>query len=65
MSGKALTKEEKGTLLDNLEKEMKDAAKALEFRTCCRITRYNFGTEAGRVIHVEKSRNCYKRCTST
>ena len=65
LSGKALTKAEKVKLLDNLEKEMKDAAKALEFRTSCRITRCNFGTEAGRMIPVEKSRNCDTRCTST
>ncbi|TQR19980.1 excinuclease ABC subunit UvrB [Psychrobacillus vulpis] len=36
-SGKALTKEEKATLLVNLEKEMKDAAKALNFERAAEL----------------------------
>lgn len=37
LSGKALTKEEKATLLGNLEKEMKDAAKALNFERAAEL----------------------------
>ena len=37
LSGKALTKAEKGKLLDNLEKEMKDAAKALNFERAAEL----------------------------
>lgn len=37
LSGKALTKVEKGKLLDNLEKEMKDAAKALNFERAAEL----------------------------
>lgn len=36
-SGKPLTKEEKDTLLQNLEKEMKDAAKALNFERAAQL----------------------------
>ncbi|SES18360.1 excinuclease ABC subunit UvrB [Psychrobacillus sp. OK032] len=36
-SGKSLTKEEKDTLLQNLEKEMKDAAKALNFERAAQL----------------------------
>ncbi|MER2071754.1 MAG: helicase-related protein, partial [Psychrobacillus sp.] len=36
-SGKVLTKEEKGKLLDKLEKEMKDAAKALNFERAAEL----------------------------
>ncbi len=36
-SGKVLTKEEKGKLLENLEKEMKDAAKALNFERAAEL----------------------------
>ncbi|WP_342598842.1 excinuclease ABC subunit UvrB [Psychrobacillus sp. FSL H8-0483] len=36
-SGKTLTKEEKGALLVNLEKEMKDAAKALNFERAAEL----------------------------
>ncbi|MFJ5770386.1 excinuclease ABC subunit UvrB [Psychrobacillus sp. NPDC093180] len=36
-SGKPLTKEEKNTLLQNLEKEMKDAAKALNFERAAQL----------------------------
>ena len=36
-SGKALTKEEKAALLVNLEKEMKDAAKALNFERAAEL----------------------------
>lgn len=37
MSGKPLTKEEKATLLNKLEKEMKDAAKALNFERAAEL----------------------------
>lgn len=37
ISGKPLTKEEKATLLENLEKEMKDAAKALNFERAAEL----------------------------
>ncbi|WP_419959534.1 excinuclease ABC subunit UvrB [Psychrobacillus sp. BM2] len=37
MSGKPLTKEEKAILLENLEKEMKDAAKALNFERAAEL----------------------------
>lgn len=37
ISGKALTKQEKATLLENLEKEMKDAAKALNFERAAEL----------------------------
>lgn len=37
ISGKPLTKEEKATLLKNLEKEMKDAAKALNFERAAEL----------------------------
>lgn len=37
ISGKPLTKQEKATLLENLEKEMKDAAKALNFERAAEL----------------------------
>ena len=37
VSGKPLTKEEKATLLNNLEKDMKDAAKALNFERAAEL----------------------------